>query len=84
MEEAVSPPAPAERKKSSASEKFEADIAEDTDEDVEKEDLEEPMVQPVAQPPPPVVIEPVEAEEPRPNPRSENRRNPCPCLAKPR
>jgi len=40
VEEAVSPPAPAERKKSSASEKFQEDIAEDTDEDVEKEDLE--------------------------------------------
>merc|ERR1711953_390869 len=76
VEEAVSPPAPAERPKTSASEKLEADIAEDTDEDVEKEDLEEPMVQPAAQPPPPVVIEPVEAEpeveepeEPVPVPR---------------
>lgn len=40
VEEAVSPPAPAERKKSSASEKCPEDIAEDTDEDVDKEDLE--------------------------------------------
>jgi len=82
VEEAVSPPAPAERKKSSASEKFEADIAEDTDEDVEKEDLEEPMVQPVAQPPPPVVIEPVEAEEPEAEPEVEEPEEPVPVPRK--